>query len=88
MFSPPDPHAHGEPITTSATAKFVSDVVSVAVPIAASIADWLNVINSGLATLAALGGLYLLILNIKRARRLDREDGDMQRVREYKEGKA
>ena len=49
--------------------RLASEVTSVAAPIVAPILGWLDVINSGLATVAAIGGLYLLWINIQRARR-------------------
>lgn len=73
MFHPDPPPLH--PANhDNALVRLASDVASVATPIVAPILGWLDVINSALATVAALGGLYLLYLNILRARRLAAQD--------------
>jgi hypothetical protein len=68
MLTPPSPPAHAHDAGNHLS-RLASEVTSVAAPIIAPILGWMDVINSVLAMVAALGGLYLLYLNIKRARR-------------------
>lgn len=78
MLPPPNApipmhHEHG-------LTRLASEVTGVATPILAAIGSWMGVINSGLALVASLGGIYLLYINIKRARRLDREDRERMKA--------